>query len=38
MSNPLSAGVQAGRVLLADFWYFSSQKSTIKEKLLYVSL
>ena len=26
---------KAARVLLADFWYFSSQKSTIKEKLLY---
>ena len=26
---------RTARVLLADFWYFSSQKSTIKEKLLY---
>ena len=28
-------GRRTARVLLADFWYFSSQKSTIKEKLLY---
>ena len=27
-----------GNALLYDFWYFSSQKSTIKEKLLYDSL
>ncbi|HBO66544.1 MAG TPA: hypothetical protein DD628_07710 [Clostridiales bacterium] len=26
-----------GKALLNDFWYFSSLKSTIKEKLLYVS-
>ena len=30
-------GRRTARVLLADFWYFSSRKSTIKEKLLYVS-
>ena len=29
---------RTARVLLADFWYFSSQKSTIKEKYLYVSI
>ena len=28
-------GRRTARVLLADLWYFSSQKSTIKEKLLY---
>ena len=28
-------GRRTARVLLADFWYFSSQKSTIKEKLFY---
>ena len=28
-------GRRTARVLLADFWYFSSLKSTIKEKLLY---
>ena len=27
-----------GNALFADFWYFSSQKSTIKEKFLYVSI
>ena len=26
-----------GKALLNDFWYFSSRKSTIKEKLLYLS-
>ena len=26
---------RTARVLLADLWYFASQKSTIKEKLLY---
>ena len=26
-----------GNALFDDFWYFSSQKSMIKEKLLYVS-
>ncbi len=31
-------GRRTARVLLADFWYFSSLKSTIKEKLLYVFL
>ena len=30
-------GRRTARVLLADFWYFSSRKSTIKEKYLYVS-
>ena len=30
-------GRRTAQVLLADFWYFSSQKSTIKEKLLYDS-
>ena len=29
-------GRRTARVLLADFWYFSSLKSTIKEKYLYV--
>ena len=29
-------GRRTAQVLLADFWYFSSQKSTIKEKLLYL--
>ena len=28
-------GRRTARVLLADFWYFSSQKSTIKEKFIY---
>ena len=28
---------RTARVLLADFWYFSSLKSTIREKLLYDS-
>ena len=32
----LRFGRRTARVLLADFWYFSSVKSTIKEKLLYV--
>ena len=27
-----------GNALFDDFWYFSSQKSTIKEKFLYVSI
>ena len=31
-------GRRTARVLPADFWYFSSQKSTIKEKLLYDSI
>ena len=30
-------GRRTARVLLADFWYFWSSKSTIKEKLLYDS-
>ena len=30
-------GRRTARVLLADFWYFWSHKSTIKEKLLYLS-
>ena len=29
-------GRRTARVLLADFWYFWSHKSTIKEKFLYV--
>ena len=33
--TPRWFGRRTARVLLADFWYFSSQKSTIKEKLLY---
>ena len=28
---------RVGKALFADFWYFSSLKSAIKEKLLYVS-
>ena len=35
--TPRWFGRRTARVLLADFWYFSSQKSTIKEKLLYDS-
>ena len=35
--TPRWFGRRTARVLLADFWYFSSRKSTIKEKLLYVS-
>ena len=30
-------GRRTARVLLADFWYFSSLKSTIREKSFYVS-
>ena len=30
-------GRRTARVLLADFWYFSSLKSTIKQKFLYIS-
>ena len=30
-------GRRTARVLLADFWYFSSRKSTIREKFLYDS-
>ena len=29
--------IREGNALLCDFWYFSSRKSTIKEKLLYDS-
>ena len=33
----LASPRQGGNALLYDFWYFSSSKSTIKEKYLYVS-
>ena len=33
--TPRWFGRRTARVLLADFWYFWSYKSTIKEKLLY---
>ena len=33
----LASPRQGGKALLNDFWYFSSRKSTIKEKLLYLS-
>ena len=36
--TPRWSGRRTARVLLADFWYLSSLKSTIKEKLLYVSI
>ena len=35
--TPRWFGRRTARVLLADFWYFSSLKSTIREKLLYDS-
>ena len=35
--TPRWFGRRTAQVLLADFWYFWSRKSTIKEKLLYVS-
>ena len=36
--TPRWFGRRTALVLLADFWYFSSQKSMIKEKLLYDSI
>ncbi len=33
----LASPRQGGKALLNDFWYFSSQKSTIKKKYLYIS-